>query len=195
MSGPSVLKFGLVGYVYRGLRDGGFVAIATGVWVLAGTLIPAINDGRVDATVIDIEAGCAFNRDLGDVTGLTGAKPDCSTPAMIQTGLVSEVPVAKLSFAARPGEIYRSEIRLDDLNRPDLTRGDVVEIAYNRDNPAIVRAVPAFAEYLEGLGLIAAGILMFAVVWLARRAADYRGDVDAEVAELERAHRARTQRS
>jgi hypothetical protein len=195
MSSATVLKTGLVGYVYRGLRDGGLIALTAGFWMLGSTIYPAMHDGRAEATVTGIEIDCAFNRDLGDVTGLTGAKPDCSTPALAQMGLVDDATFAKITFAAETGETHRSEIRIDDLKRPGLQRGDTVEIAYSRDNPTYVRAVPGVSDYLQGIAVVAGGLLMLAMVWFARRAANYQSDVDAEVAELERAYRARTART
>ena len=188
----SALKTGLVGYVYRGLRDGGFVAIATGMWMFGATLYAALQSGRAEATVTAIEIACIFTRDLGNVEAVTNARPDCGNPALLQSGLVAEATFAKLSYASEGGAQYHSEIRVDDLPRPDVQRGETVEIAYSLDDPAKARAVPSFTGYLQGLGLIGIGVLMLMMVVLAKRAANYRGDVDAEVAELERAHRART---
>ncbi len=192
MNGRSSLKTGIVGYIYRALRDGGVIAIATGLWMFGATLYPAMKAGRADATVTAIEIGCAFNSSLGDVEAMSGVTPDCNTPELVQTGLVGEVTVAKLSYATAAGENYRSEVPLDDLKRPDLRRGDTVQIAYSHDAPRTARAVPGLSDYAEGLALIAGGLVMLGLVWLARRAANYRSDVDAEVAELELAYRART---
>jgi hypothetical protein len=191
MSGRSALKTGIVGYVYRGLRDGGVIAILSGAWMFGATLYPAMKAGRAEATVTGIEISCAFIKDLGDVSAMSGVTPDCSVPEVMQTGLVSEVTFAKLAYKSAIGAAYHSEIRVDDLKRPDLRRGDSVQIAYDRDDPRIVRAVPGFGDYVYGVALIAGGVLMLVLTWLARRAETYRGDVDAEVAELERAYRTR----
>jgi hypothetical protein len=194
MRDATVLKTGLLGHIYRALRDGGVIAVVAGLWMLGATLYPALNDGRADATVTGIEFGCAFNRDLGDVagvTGTTGATPNCNTPALVQAGIVREVKVAKLTFESETGESHRSEIPLDDLKQPDLQSGDNVQIAYSRDYPEIARAVPGLMDYAQGLALLTCGLIMLALVWFARRAANYRSDVDAEVAELERAYKAR----
>lgn len=192
MSGRSPLKTGIVGYLYRALRDGGIIAIASGLWMFGATLYPAMRAGRAEATVTAIEIGCAFNRSLGDVEAMSGVTPDCNTPELVQTGLVSEVTVAKLSYATPAGETYHWDVPLEDLRRPDLRRGDTVEITYNRDTPGVARAVPGLSDYAEGLALIAGGLMMLGLVWFARRVASYRSDVDAEVAELELAHRVRT---
>jgi hypothetical protein len=191
MSGRSALKTGIVGYVYRGLRDGGVIAIATGAWMFGATLYPAMKAGRTEATVTGIEISCAFIKDLGDVGAMSGVTPDCSVPEVMHSGLVSEMTFAKLAYKSAIGAAYHSEIRVDDLKRPEVQRGDTVQIAYDRDDPHIVYAVPGFGDYVYGLALIVSGLLMLVMVWLARRAENYRGDVNAEVAALERAYRAR----
>lgn len=191
----SALKTGIVGHVYRALRDGGILAIAAGVWMFASTLYPALMGERATARVVNIEIGCAFNPELGSVESLTGIAADCSVPAIVAMGLVGDIKIARLAYASRIGAQYSAEVPFDTLNKPDLQPGDTVGISYQRDNPQNVHALPGWWDYFCVSSPILAGMMLLGLLYFARRAENYRSDVNAEIAELESAYRGRQARS
>lgn len=191
----TVLKTGIVGHVYRALRDGGVLAIATGVWMFASTLYPALTGERATARVVNIEIGCAFNPELSSVESITGIAADCSVPAIVALGLVGDVKIARLAFASRIGAQYGAEVPFDSLHKPDLQAGDTVVISYARDNPQNVHALPGWWDYFCVSSPILAGMMLLGLLYFARRAEGYRSDINAEIAELERAYRGRQAQS
>ena len=191
----SVLKTGMIGHVYRALRDGGVLAIATGVWMFASTIYPALTGERATARVTNIEIGCAFNSELGAVESMTGLAADCSSPAIVAMGLAGEIKIAQLIFLSQIGAQYSAEVPFDSLNNANLQPGDTVVISYERDNPQSVHALPGLWDYLCACSPILAGIMALGLLVLARRAENYRSDITAEIAELERAYRSRQGRS
>lgn len=190
----SVLKTGMIGHVYRALRDGGVLAIATGVWMVASTIYPALTGERATARVANIETGCAFNSELGAVESMTGLTADCSSPALVAMGLASEMKIANLNFQSQLGALYSAEVPFDSLNDPNLQTGDTVVISYARDDPQSVHALPGLWDCLCACAPILAGIMALGLLVLARRAENYRSDINAEIAELERAYRSRQAR-
>lgn len=191
----SALKTGMIGHVYRALRDGGMLAIAAGVWMFASTIYPSLKGERATARVTNIEIGCAFIAELGSVESMTGLAADCSAPAIMAMGLVGEIKIAKLIFASHIGAQYSAEVPFDSLNTPSLQPGDTVVISYSPDNPQSAHALPGLWDYSCASAPILAGMMALGLLYLARRAENYRSDVNAEIAELERAYRARTART
>lgn len=187
----SVLKTGFIGHVYRAVREGGLLAIATGLWMFASTLYPALKGERATARVTNIEIGCALSSDLGSIELLTGTAADCNAPAMTAMGLAGNVKIAKLIFASRIGVQFNADVPFDSLNRPGLRAGDTVVISYEPDQPQTVHALPGWWDYLCVSSPILVGILALALLYWARRAENYRSDINTEIAELERAYRAR----
>ena len=191
----SALKTGMIGHVYRVLRDGGMLAIATGVWMFASTIYPALKGERATARVTNIEIGCAFISELNAVGSMTGLSADCSAPGIVAMGLVGEIKIAKLVFASHIGAQYSAEVPFDSLNTPALQPGDTVVISYSPGNPQDAHALPGIWDYLCASAPIVAGFMALGLICLARRAENYRSGVNAEIADLERAYRARTQPS
>ena len=132
----TALKSGMVGHVYRAARDGGLLAIATGVWMFASTIYPALTGERATATVTSIDTGCAYAAELSVIQSMSGLAPDCSFTALAETGLVHEAKMVKLSFTSRIGAPYSAEVPFDSLNRPNLQAGDSVPVSSSR-KPAI----------------------------------------------------------
>lgn len=58
MSKNDALSYGLVGYLYRWLRNGGAVAIATGLYLIGPLAYHAVQDGRAEAEVLRLEIAC-----------------------------------------------------------------------------------------------------------------------------------------
>ena len=138
----SALKIGMIGHVYRALRDGGMLAIAAGVWMFASTIYPSLKGERATARVTNIEIGCAFIAELGSVESMTGLAADCSAPAIMAMGLVGEIKNTKLIFASHIGAQYSAEVPFDSLNMPALQPGETVVISYSPDNPQNAHALP-----------------------------------------------------
>jgi hypothetical protein len=181
MSHSTVLQSGLIGYLYRWLRNGGVVAIATGLYLIGPLAYHAIQDGRAGAEVVRIEIECV----VAERTWF--APPTKCYPDAITAQTAHDVAFAVLAFKSEIGAEYVARLKIEDLHRRNLQRGDTVGITYARDNPNFISAVPTLASFAKGGWLIASGLLMLAVALLARRAVNYRGDLDAEIAELARA--------
>jgi hypothetical protein len=178
------LSFGLIGYLYRWLRDGGIITIATGLYLIGPLAYHALQNGRTEARVVRLEIACVAERKWYDFSNFSQTL--CSNREVSQAPTAAgDVAFAVLAFKSDIGAEYVARLKLDDLHRPNLQRDDRVGITYARDNPNLVGAVPTLASFAEGGWLIASGVLMLALVALARRAARYRGDVEEEVAALE----------
>jgi hypothetical protein len=108
--------------------------------------------------------------------------------------IVKERRMARLSFSSEIGAEYEVSVAADALGRAETHEGDVIPILYDRSNPEIVRAVPEVSTYVKSARILFGGLLALALVLLMRWAANWRGDVEAEVAELAQSHRARLRR-
>lgn len=198
LASDNVLKIGLVGFVYRWLRNAGVVALAYGTWLIASSAYQDAQDGRARATVSRLEVACFLQGDGFFYQAFT-VDAECgatdSERARYRIPLVvREVMTARLAFQSEGGADYVAWARLDDLNAPQLQSGDEVDISYDRSNPERVRAAVTAASYLKGARVIAGGMLALLAVVFMRWAAAWRGDVDAEIAALRRAHAARQRR-
>ncbi len=191
------LKSGLAGYLYRWLRNAGVVAAAMGVWLTGTNLYHASMDGRAEARVTALEIVCVLKGE-GLLYRAVTQEVECEQADATRAAnaniphAVREVPYARLSFQSEISADYEARLSLEDLKQPDLQRGDTVAISYSRTDPNEVRAVADTASYLRGLWLLGSGLVMLALVMLARRAVTFESGVDAEVAALERVHVART---
>ncbi len=104
---------------------------------------------------------------------------------------VKELKLARLSFTSELGALYDVRIALDKLHQPQARLWDVIPILYDRSDPKIVRPVPALSTYLKSARILLGGLLALAIVAAMRWAAAWRGDVEAEVAELRQSAAAR----
>ena len=196
MRNASVLKSGLVGYVYRWLRNAGVVAVAGGAGPLAVNAYHGTYDGRTDATVSALEIACVLTGD-SYLTSAFVKDVECGEAESIRSAnskfpfAIREVTYARLSYQSEIGADYAARLSLEALGQANLQRGDTVTILYSRNDPSEVRALPTRAQYKRGGVPLGGGWLMLMVVGLARRAATFESDVGAEVAALERAHAAR----
>lgn len=192
MANPSniVLKRGLIGFLYRWLRNVGVIAAVTGLGFIIADAYRVTHDGRAEATVKRIEIACALQGDSFLYQAVM-IETECGETDAIRAQykiplIVKERRMARLSFTSEIGAAYEVSLAADDLGPKGAMAGDVVAILYDRSNPEIVRAPPTFAAYLKSARLLLAGLLALAIVVLMRRAASWRGDVEAEVAELAR---------
>ena len=196
MRHDTVLKSGLAGYIYRWLRNGGVVALVAGAAMIGIDGYHALSDGRAEATVTGIEIACVLKGEglqyRAVAQEVVCSQADAMREANSSIPLVTrDVPYAQLSYRSEIGAEYTARLRLDDLRRPELQRGDSVAVTYNRNNPSEARAVADASSYTSGLLLISAGVMMLALIWVARRAVSFETGVDAEVAALEAAYAAR----
>ena len=193
------MQSGLIGYIYRWLRNGGLVAVVMGGGWLTLDATHALQDGRADATVSGIEIVCELTvpGKLADTVaremdcGEAGARRAASTSVTLA---VREVAYAKVKFKSEIGADYASRLRLGPVPQDDVQRGDTVPLLYSRDNPNDVRAITSAGDNLKSAGVLAAGLVMLMLCWLLRRAAAYEGSVAGEVAELEAAYQKRVAR-
>ena len=194
MSNDSVLKSGLVGYVYRWLRNAGVVLFLSGAALVAVNAFQAFSDGRATATVTGLEIDCVL-QGQGIYNRYLSAEIDCNSPNALKAAasglpvVLSEVTYARLAYQSEIGADYAAQLSLEALGLPNLQRGDTVTILYSRNDPSEVRALPTRAQYKRGSALLGGGLLMLLLVWIARRAATFESDVGAEVAALEQAYR------
>ncbi len=195
MRHDKTLKSGLAGYLYRWLRNGGVVACVAGAAMIGIDGYHALSDSRAEATVKGIEIACVLKGEGVLYRAVTQevecGQADAMREANANISLVTrDVPYARLAYTSEIGAAYTARLSLDDLRRPDLQRGDTVAVTYNRANPSEARAVADASSYTRGLLLIGAGVMMLALIWVARRAINFETGVDAEVAALERAYAA-----
>lgn len=196
MRDASALHLGLIGYLYRWLRNAGLVAVAGGAMLLAVEGYHVVQDGRADATVTALEIACVV---VGDTywTATVAQRVECADADRVRA-VNPNVPLAvreetyvRVTFQSEIGAEYRARVSAASLGRPDIQRGETVAILYDRSNPLKVRGVPTGARYAHGAWLLGSGLAMLLLVWFARRLAGYQSNVAAEVAELERSYTSR----
>ncbi len=196
MRHDTVLKSGLAGYLYRWLRNGGVVALTIGLGWIGLSAIHAVMDGRARATVTGLEIVCVLEGQSLLTRGVA-REVECSEAEALKAanaGLnleVKDVAYARFSFQSEIGAGYDGRLRLSALQRPDLRRGDQIEILYNRANPSDVRAIADAASYFHSVLLALGGLFMLGLAYPARRAVSYNTGVDTEIAALEAAFAAR----
>jgi len=193
-----VLKRGLVGYLYRWLRNAGVIATVSGLGFLIAHAYQATHDGRADATVARIDMACVLQGESFLYQAVV-IDAECGETDAVRARykiplIVKERRMVQLSFSSEIGADYEVSIAADALGRAETHEGDVIPILYERSNPEIVRAVPEVSTYVKSARILFGGLLALALVLLMRWAANWRGDVEAEVAELAQSHRARLRR-
>lgn len=191
MRNAHALKSGLVGYVYRWLRNAGVVAVVSGGGLLVNDAYHAHQDAPAEATVTALEIACvltgnstltqAYQKDIecSDADGIIAANPKMPLA-------VREITYARLSYRSDSGADYTARLAVDALGRPDIQRGESVQILYARANPSEARAVASAARTRRSALLLGAGVLMLVLIIFARKAAGYQSDVADEVAALQR---------
>ena len=196
MHDDGAFKSGLAGYLYRWLRNGGVVALTLGIGWIGFSATHAMTDGRAAATVTGLEIVCVLEGQ-SLLTRAIAREVECSDAAALKeanAGLnleVRDVAYARFRFQSEIGAGYDGRLSLSVLQRPDLQRGDTIEVLYSRSNPSDVRAIADAASYLHAALLALGGVFMLALAFLARRAVNYNTGVDTEIAALERAYAAR----
>ena len=193
MRRDTALKSGLIGYLYRWLRNGGIAMTATGLGLIGINVYHEITDGHAEATVQYFEVRCVLRGeqliyravsiavDCADVEATKAKYPHV-------TFGVSEFTYARLAYKSEIGADYQARVSLEAMAEPDVQRGDTIPVIYSRANPNKIRMVATVSSYLKPAWLLVSGLVMLLLVWLVRRAANYEGDIAAEVAALEAAH-------
>ena len=196
MNGSEALNEGLVGYLYRWMRNFGIGITLTGAVWLGLDLYHASQDGRALATVQGIEVMCVLQADslieaeteveCGDVEATKAALPNV-------TFTVREVTYAKVAYQSDIGADYTAKIAVADLGAIDVHSSASVAIQYDRNDPSDARAVAGLGSMLSSGLLFVFGLFVLAGVVVVRRMANYRSDVGAEVEALKAAHTQRSQ--
>jgi hypothetical protein len=190
----SVLKSGIVGYVYRWLRNAGIVAVAAGTGLLASDVYHTSLDGHAQATIVRLDIQCVLQGD-GFLHQAIAIEIECGEAdaerARYKIPLaVREATYAHLSFQSEIGATYEVRASLAGLNAEGAQRGEAIAITYSRSNPENIRAAASDRNTLKAARLLIGGLIALGLVLAMRWAAAWRGDVDAEVAELQEAHAA-----
>lgn len=194
MRNASALHAGLIGYLYRWLRNAGLVAFAGGGLLLGVETYHEVHDGRADATVTSLEIACVL---VGDsvLTSALAKRVECSEADAVKAHN-AQVPLAvreelyvRIAFQSEIGADYHARLSAASLGKPDVQRGETVSILYDRANPLKVRGVPGAARYAHGGGMLAAGFALLMLVSGIRRIAGYRSNVATEIDTMERAYR------
>ena len=193
MTNNPLLSFGLIGYLYRWMRNGGVIALATSAVLVGKNVYHLTFDGRAEATVLRIEIVCFLRGESLMYRAMT-IETECGDPdagrakAPPGVGLeLQEETYVQLEYKSEIGAEYRVRARAQRLGLTDPQRGTAVPILYNRSNPKENWPLPTAASYWKAASAFAGGVLMLLIAFFARRAANYRGDVDAEVAALAKA--------
>ena len=194
MDRPSALRTGLIGYLYRWLRNGGVAAVVSGIGLIGFNVSHEMADGHADATVQYFEVRCVL-RGKQLIYRAISIAVDCADVEATKakythvTFGVSEHTYARLVYQSEIGASYQARVSLDAIGRPDVQRGDTIPVIYSRANPNKIRMAATVSSYVKSAWLLASGLIMLLLVWLVRRAANYQGDVAAEVAALEASSR------
>lgn len=192
MTTPQVLKVGLVGYLYRWLRNAGVIALVSGAAVLAFTVDRTAGDQRAMATVSRTEIVCEIVEESLLNTGAVH-EVECSQAAAIvehnsHMAIASrEAVFLHLSYQTATGENRSARVRADEFTEDVLSRGDELEIAY-RDNTSEVRPPVVSGSLMRALWLMLGGVLALMLVFAVRRAANFESSVDDEIEDMRRAH-------
>ena len=194
MNGTDALNEGLVGYLYRWLRNFGIGMTLTGAVLLGLDLRHASEDGRAMANVQGLVVMCAIQAEglieaeteveCGDVEATKAALPNVKFT-------VREVTYAKVAYQSDIGASYTARIAAADLGAKDAVRGASFVIQYDRNDPSDARPVAGLMSMLSSGLLLIFGLLVLAGVFIVRRMANFRSDVGAEVEALKAAHEGR----
>lgn len=190
-----VLKQGLVGFVYRWLRNAGVVATVTGLGFIIANAYMDATYGRADASVQRIEIACVLQGESFFYQAVA-FEAECGETDKIRASYkialaVKEVRLARLDYTSELGVPYKSRIALAKLGVPEAQQWEVIPILYDRANPEGIRAVPTLKTYLKNARVFLFGLFALLAALAMRWAANWRGNVDDEVAELAQAHMAR----
>ena len=193
MSKNAVLSYGLIGYLYRWMRNGGVVAIAISAFLAGKNVYHVTFDGRAEASVLRIEIVC-FLRGESLIYRAMTIETECGDPDVGRAKAPPDVALelqeetyVRLEFKSEIGAEYRVRARAARLGITGPERGMTLPILYNRANPKEVWPLPTVASYWKAASAFAGGIVTLLIALFARRAANYRGDVEAEVAALAKA--------
>lgn len=192
-----VLKTGLVGYLYRWLRNAGVLALAGGFWLMGSSFYYASRDGHAQARLRRVDVTCQLRGDGFWVQAIT-LPVVCSEAKQVRARYrtplkLEEIGIARLVFRSEAGVSYDAQLPLADLGA-GAKSGDSIAITYDRQNPEDVRPAASRATYLKGARVVVGGLLALLIAGFMRWAASWRGDVDAEVAALRQAHAVRSRR-
>lgn len=187
-----VLKQGLVGFVYRWLRNAGVLATVTGFGFIIANAYMDATYGHADATIQRIEIACVLQGESFFYQAVA-FETECADTEKVRATykiplVVKEVRLGRLVYQSEIGAAYRLRIALAKLKMPEAQQWDAIPILYDRGNPKNVRPVPTLATYLHHARILIMGLLALAAALAMRWAANWRGDVDDEVAELARRH-------
>lgn len=192
------LKTGLVGYLYRWVRNAGILALLSGTALISNAAFRHAGDLHTVATVSHLEIACEL---VGASIFSSAVVRDveCSNAAAIRSANAHmplnsrEVTYARLDYQTASGASLSARIRAEALGRPDIQRGDILTVAYRAADENEVRPVTTLASLSGALALFAAGLFAMMIVMFARRAASFQSDVALEVADLKRGYEARSQ--
>lgn len=192
-----VLKTGLIGYLYRWLRNAGALALAGGFWLMGSGFYYASRDGHAQARLTRVDVTCQLRGDGFWVQAIT-LPVECSEADLVRARYstplkLEEIGIARLIFRSEAGVTVDAHLPLADLGE-GAKSGDTVAITYEREAPEKVRPAASGATYLKGAQIVLGGLLALLLAGFMRWAAAWRGDVDSEVAALRKAHAARTGR-
>ena len=192
MSDPTdiVLKRGLIGFVYRWLRNAGVVATVTGIGFIVANIYMDATYGHADAKVQRIEIACMLQGE-SFIYSAVAFEAECSETDQVRATYkialaVKEVRLGRIIYQSEIGATYKVRIALAKLKVPDAQQGDTIAILYDASDPRNIRPVPTLSTYLHHARIFFMGVLALMAVLFMRWAANWRGDVEAEVAELAR---------
>lgn len=195
MTAPAALKTGLVGYLYRWIRNAGIVAFLSGTIMLLHSVHGEVVNQSAIASVSRIEIACEITG-AGWLNSTFVRDVECSDVAAVlaansQLVLTSrEVSYAHLSYRTQAGEEHTARARSDAFEGA-MRRGDEVEIAYRSNDPASVWPNTGSSAWIRAVGMMLGGLIALLFVLAVRRAACFESNVADEIVELKRAHEAR----
>lgn len=196
MTAPVALKTGLVGYLYRWIRNAGIVAVLSGAAMLAYAMHGMAVNQRAIASVSRIEIECEI-AGIGWLNSTFVRAVECGNAAAVlaanpHMALASrEVTYAHMHFRTLSGEERAARVSANAFVG-ELRRGDEIEIVYRDNDATTVWPNTTSGAWMRAAGTMAGGLIALLLVLAARRAACFESNVADEIVELKRAHDART---